>query len=1013
MLIISLLFSMLFLAICWYVRKNETELTPEAPAPYLMLTLLIAFVLRSAFALGSKGYEVDMSCFSTWSWHVYEQGFGAFYESIGFCDYPPGYLYILYLHGWLTNLLGLAYQTIGYDFLLKLPAILCDIGLILFCAKAAEKLESRLTIPLLMALSPALIMTSSVWGQVDSVLALLILLSFSCGVSGKLPLSVVFFTLAALVKPQALMFAPLIMVLFAFQKEPMFSLPFKSHTAVIICNYILTVLFSCSIFYLLSVPFFGWNPIPGLIEKYYNTLSSYPYATVNALNLNFLSGGNWADLNTPFLFLNYGIWSTILLLASIGITVWMLLRTKEKKAIFLVAGIFLLSVFTLTAKMHERYFFLCIPLFAVSYLVHHKKELFRLFSGLSVTYFLNLVMAYMEQEYHIAKDSGFGIFLSALHIAMCAFAYISYFRIYPLQKQASEEKTPFLKERKTKKMLPADHLFMWGITLIYAVTAFAGLGDFTAPQTGLTLQEQDEVTLVVTPGSYDYMMLMEGMELGDLTLSGSYDGIHFEELTALPKRNVFSWKKVDLSSDYSHLRLTVNHTDNDWIELLEIGMISADAKAVAPIHSVIYNHQPIAELTDEQSLVPLYPDYQNGTYFDEIYHARTAYEFLHDLPIYENTHPQLGKMIISYGVKLFGFTPFGYRCIATLLGVLMLPLLYLFLKRLFQSSFIATLGTVLFAADFMHFTQTRIATIDVFIVFFILLMYYFMYRFWEVSLEKVDSKKYVKYLFLCGIMFGLGISAKWTGAYAGIGLALIYVLSLCNIYRQAKEENQSFPKLLTLLLLCGTGFFVILPALIYFASYIPYFHCMGDPVNLDSFLRINMHMFDYHSGLADTHPFASKWYQWLLNLKPIWYYQTINPFNETMKGTIAAFGNPVVWIGGLIALLRVARDFKKQKALFIIIAFVVQILPWIPVAEARTTYIYHYFPAIPFLIMGICYVFDHYLKKYNYSKKTVWTLCCFSGAAVAMFLLFYPVLSGMECSVAYIDALKLFPTWIF
>ena len=47
----------------------------------------------------------------------------------------------------------------------------------------------------------------------------------------------------------------------------------------------------------------------------------------------------------------------------------------------------------------------------------------------------------------------------------------------------------------------------------------------------------------------------------------------------------------------------------------------------------------------------------------------------------------------------------------TLFGVGMLPLLYVFLKNLFGRTSIATCGTVLLAADFMHLTQTRLATI--------------------------------------------------------------------------------------------------------------------------------------------------------------------------------------------------------------------------------------------------------------------------------------------------------------
>lgn len=152
-------------------------------------------------------------------------------------------------------------------------------------------------------------------------------------------------------------------------------------------------------------------------------------------------------------------------------------------------------------------------------------------------------------------------------------------------------------------------------------------------------------------------------------------------------------------------------------------------------------------LTDEQNVVPLYPSYMNSTYFDEIYHARTAYEHILGLEPYENTHPPLGKLIISLGIRIFGMNPFGWRFMGTLFGVLMLPILYHLLKRLFGSTFLCTAGTVLFAFDFMHYVQTRIATIDTYAVFFILLMYGAMLVFLQTDLMTAGWKKLLPPLF--------------------------------------------------------------------------------------------------------------------------------------------------------------------------------------------------------------------------------------------------------------------------
>lgn len=57
----------------------------------------------------------------------------------------------------------------------------------------------------------------------------------------------------------------------------------------------------------------------------------------------------------------------------------------------------------------------------------------------------------------------------------------------------------------------------------------------------------------------------------------------------------------------------------------------------------------------------MYPEvktYLTGTMFDEVYHGRTAYEFLHKLTTYETTHPHLGKILISFGIIAFGMNRF-------------------------------------------------------------------------------------------------------------------------------------------------------------------------------------------------------------------------------------------------------------------------------------------------------------------------------------------------------------------
>ena len=72
----------------------------------------------------------------------------------------------------------------------------------------------------------------------------------------------------------------------------------------------------------------------------------------------------------------------------------------------------------------------------------------------------------------------------------------------------------------------------------------------------------------------------------------------------------------------------------------------------------------------------------------------------------KNTHPVLGKEIISIGISIFGMNPFGWRVAGVIFGILMLPILYEILKQIFKKPLICFIGTFLFAFDFMHFTQS-------------------------------------------------------------------------------------------------------------------------------------------------------------------------------------------------------------------------------------------------------------------------------------------------------------------
>jgi hypothetical protein len=143
------------------------------------------------------------------------------------------------------------------------------------------------------------------------------------------------------------------------------------------------------------------------------------------------------------------------------------------------------------------------------------------------------------------------------------------------------------------------------------------------------------------------------------------------------------------------------------------------------------NASDYPELFDEAALYPGYGSFLSGTVFDESVFARTAYEYLHGLVSFEDTHPPLGKVLISWGIACFGPNPFGYRVPGVVAGALLLAVIWVFASRLMKDSRIAVAVTALFALDFLHFTESRLGQTDSFLVLFTTSMYYFMYRYGE------------------------------------------------------------------------------------------------------------------------------------------------------------------------------------------------------------------------------------------------------------------------------------------
>ena len=436
---------------------------------------------------------------------------------------------------------------------------------------------------------------------------------------------------------------------------------------------------------------------------------------------------------------------------------------------------------------------------------------------------------------------------------------------------------------KHHPMERGDALPLLLLTAVYALTAFFQLGDFNAPQSMVKFQQGDSYDFSYNqPVTVDTVSLYTSLGTGYYTLEWEEeDGRWYSLRPEQYYNSLFKWHilELDRNVDQNGLEIT---KDNDNLDAEPLGPITAARFRItassAPRDEGLWlselalwsggkalpqpDHvdEGTAALFDEHELWSDRYTYMNSTYFDEIYHPRTAYEHLNNVYPYEVSHPPLGKLIISIGIAMFGMVPFGWRFMGTLFGVLMVPILYVFLKNLFGKTPVALCGTALFTFDFMHLVQTRIATIDTYGVFFILVSYYFMYRWLAVPAGK-KLRHYVLPLFLSGLFWGVGCASKWTVVYAGAGLALLWLLGMifkAGDWREAEDrarkesappevreqvaeamfqeapppwerpEISSFTAYAVGTILLSVVFFVVIPVCIYTASYFPYAVARGN-----------------------------------------------------------------------------------------------------------------------------------------------------------------------------------------
>lgn len=553
------------------------------------------------------------------------------------------------------------------------------------------------------------------------------------------------------------------------------------------------------------------------------------------------------------------------------------------------------------------------------------------------------------------------------------------------------------------RLTARDFFCMAAFTLIFGICIFYRLGSLHTPETFETIK-------VGEVGENEIVLQFDGEQpISVISVYLGYKGKREISFSVYDRstdtweivksrysvESAFCWNDVEIDRTVSSLGMVLME---DKAQIMEIVCLDDAGEPVLPDNAADY-----PQLFDEQELFIREPTYYDETMFDEVYHGRTAYEFLHGLSIYENTHPPLGKSIISIGIALFGMNPFGWRFMCALFGTLLIPLMYLFARKILCRTDIACLSAVLSGTAFMNTTLSRIATIDILVAFFSMLMFFCMYGYIQALSENKPMWQQRLWLLSGGISMGLAVAIKWTGVYAAAGTAVLFfwfLLEHIGGIKGIKEHRSFLVKTGLWCVLC----FIVIPFGIYTLSYLPFVKVYPDRGLFGHMIANAALMLSYHSSCVFDHPYSSEWYQWLYGSKPLADSRVY--FADGTVSVVMTFLNPLLAVGGLIALLHQFYLWKRKhcrRALFLIIAYASMLLPWLFVH--RTVFVYQYFISSLILVPMI----GNSVSVSRHRKRNILVL---SGISIALYVLYYPVLTGQSIRVDFVNqVLEVLADW--
>lgn len=427
--VVGLLAGAAMLAIVWYTFSNylaPVAADPDSGLRTALLILAIIAVVKLAMLPWFPGFATDVSSYEAWASQIATLGPARTYQEGYFLDYPPGYLYALWIAGVVANLFDASGTFLRI--IVESPALVADFALALlmfaFVRRDGRSRNLAIAAMLLIALNPALLFDTVGWGQSDSVPAFTMLLSVMAILSSQFELCWAVAAISVLVKPQGLMLVPVLALYTLLESDYRIWISSAvSFVAIAIIG---------------IAPFQIGHPWNWIINLYTSTAAYYHETSVNAFNLMALLGGmRQADSDTVAGVSYFALGMSLLVPLYLYVA-WILWRGRSARRLMFASFITIFGFFMLAPRMHERYLYPAL-VFLVP-LALESVPMLAVFAILSATCLFNLAYALHILNTVVFMDARDGLAMAASAINLVALTVAVYFGIAALEP--GEQRAP-------------------------------------------------------------------------------------------------------------------------------------------------------------------------------------------------------------------------------------------------------------------------------------------------------------------------------------------------------------------------------------------------------------------------------------------------------------------------------------------------------------------------------------------------------------------------------------------